>query len=193
MSKECRETMESGSYHSIIGKLRYTAFLLNVFCRKGQRENQHRRLRAKNRHQRAGECVPHKIAKSERCYYRIQEVYQGKHKNSIFLPVYGRDLPTEPIRRYGKYTHCHVCKVWKIVQAETTLGLIEIYNKTEESRQIRDQFVQRLKAENRIVKFEVSDDVSDFKILGSAKQLRVRNSMLPRVPSQCNKDEDEEG
>ena len=83
--------------------------------------------------------------------------------------------------------------IGNIVQAETTLGLIEIYNKTEESRQIRDQYVQRLKSENRIVAFEVSDDVSEFKIMGSAKQLRVRNSMLPRVPSQCNKNVDDEG
>ena len=80
-----------------------------------------------------------------------------------------------------------------IIQAEATLGLIEIYNRTEEGRQIRDQYVKRLKNENRIVTFEVSDDVSEFKILGSAKQLRVRNSMLPRVPSQCDKEEDDEG
>ena len=73
------------------------------------------------------------------------------------------------------------------------MGLIEIYNRTEEGRQIRDQYVKRLKNENRIVTFEVSDDVSEFKILGSAKQLRVRNSMLPRVPSQCDKEEDDEG
>ena len=73
------------------------------------------------------------------------------------------------------------------------MGLIEIYNRTEEGRQIRDQYVKRLKNENRIVTFEVSDDVSEFKILGSAKQLRVRNSMLPRVPSQCEKEEDDEG
>ena len=80
-----------------------------------------------------------------------------------------------------------------IIQAEATLGLIEIYNRTEEGRQIRDLYVKRLKNENRIVTFEVSDDVSEFKILGSAKQLRVRNSMLPRVPSQCEKEEDDEG
>ena len=80
-----------------------------------------------------------------------------------------------------------------IIQAETTLGLIEIYNKTDESKQIRDQYVKRLKNENRIVAFEVSDDITEFKIMDSKKQLRVRNSMLPRMPSQCDKNEDDQG
>jgi len=76
--------------------------------------------------------------------------------------------------------------------AKATLSLIATYNDTEESKSIRDKYFKRLDDERRIVSFEVSDQIGDFIVLGARRQLRVRNSMLPRMPSQQRNQDDSE-
>merc|ERR1719494_1090992 len=79
-----------------------------------------------------------------------------------------------------------------IEAAKTTLNLIVTHNETDESRAIRDKYLKRLDDEHRIVPFEVTDQIDDFIVLGAKRQLRVRNSMLPRVPSQQRNETDED-